>query len=80
MDSDHDMNAWSPVFISNSVGTARISIAWDDLVWRNDRFGAWLACVNSFKGNYELYWRDVIANMGIDTDVCAKVQLLMENL
>lgn len=80
MDSDHDMNAWSPVFISNTVGTARMTIAWGDLRWLNDRFGSWLACINGFTGNFELYWWDVITNMGIDTTVCAKVQLLTENL
>lgn len=80
MDSDNDLNAWSPVFISNQVGTARMTIAWEDLRWLNDRFGSWLACINRFTGDYELYWWDVITNMGIDTTVCAKVQLLAENL
>jgi len=77
---DNDMNAWSSVFIADQVGTARMSIAWGDLRWLNDRFGSWLVCINAKTGRHELYWWDVITNMGIDTRVCAKVQLLTENL
>ena len=77
---DNDMNARSPVSISDQVGTARMSIAWGDLHWLNDRFGSWLVCINASTGAHELYWWDVITNMGIDTSVCAKVQLLTEIL
>jgi len=78
MDKDNDMNAWSPVWITDTVGTARMTIANSELVWNDDRFGSWLVCNHS--GKYELMYWDVITNQGIDTDMCAKVQLITENL
>lgn len=72
------MNEWSPVFIDNQVGTARMSIAHGELIWENDRWGSWLVC--KYSGHYELLYWDVITNRGIDTKMCAKVRLLVENL
>lgn len=73
------MNAYSPVFISNQIGSATMTIANGELWWENPRFGSWLACQTS-NGYVTLSWWDTITNQGVDTDKCAKVQLLTENL
>jgi hypothetical protein len=78
MDYDSDYNSVSSVFITDGVGTARMSIANNRLVWENDRWGSWLACKRH--GNVELYWWDIITNQGIDERYCAKIQLLTENV
>jgi len=45
------------------------------LIWKNDRFGSWLACRGRGSHRAELYWWDVVSNQGIDETVCAKVDL-----
>lgn len=80
IDLDDDLNAYSAAFITDAVGTARMNIEWGELIYENDRFGSWLACRSKDGGDYELLWWDVITNQGIDTSVCAKVQLIVENV
>lgn len=75
---DRDMDAYSPAFITNSVGTHRMLAAWGSVSWDNDRFAGWVACRAG--SGYELKWHDAISNQGIDTAVCAKVELLQENM
>jgi len=83
---DSDMNELGPVFLANSVGTARMFFIGGQLLWGNDRFGSWVVCKQPVPGEssaephhrFQLMWWDVITNMGIDTDWCAKVQLLPE--
>ncbi|KAF1983427.1 hypothetical protein K402DRAFT_406892 [Aulographum hederae CBS 113979] len=75
---DHDMDEKGPVFINDQVGTARMAIDNNNLYWKNDRFGGWMVCKAG--DQYELFYWDVITNMGVDTSQCAKVQLLLENL
>ena len=70
------MNEWSAVFITDAVGTPRMSIAGGSLEWLNDRFGTWLACEKN--GVVQLLYWDVQTTNGIDTRSCAKVQLLTE--
>jgi len=77
MDLDNNLDGVSPVFVSSSVGTARMSTAWNQLEWQNDRFGSWLVCNSG--GIPQLSWWDVITNQGVDHGKCAKVQLLTEN-
>jgi len=76
---DRNNDALSPVFISDQVGTATMTVANGELWWENNRFGIWLACKTS-NGHITLSWWDTISNQGIDTNKCAKVQLLTENL
>jgi len=78
MDRDRDYNAWSDVFVSDELGSAKMSIAYGELWWEVERFGSWLACKKD--GGYKLYWWDTITDKGIDSTNCAKVQLLTENL
>lgn len=86
MFQDNDMNELGPVFLQNAVGTARMFFRNGELLWANDRFGSWVACMVPIRGDdpansqykYQLMWWDVITNMGIDTNWCAKVQLLPE--
>jgi hypothetical protein len=81
MDRDRDLDAYSPVFITNEVGSAKMTTADGELWWDNDRFGSWLACkepLETSKEEYKLSWWDVITNSGVDTAKCAKVQLLTE--
>jgi hypothetical protein len=79
MAKDRNMDAWSPVFISDQVGSATMNTADGDLWWENDRFGSWLACWTA-NGYTTLSWWDTITNQGVDTSKCAKIQLLTENL
>jgi uncharacterized membrane protein (DUF2068 family) len=50
-----------------------------ELWWANDRFGSWLACKTA-NGYITLKWWDTVTNQGVNTDNCAKIQLLTENL
>lgn len=76
IDQDSDGNEWSPVFIQDSVGTPRMSVENGQLIWKNDRWGSWLACARN--GQVQLLYWDVSTNQGIDTGSCAKVQLITE--
>ncbi|KAF1991296.1 hypothetical protein K402DRAFT_314953, partial [Aulographum hederae CBS 113979] len=78
MDRDTDGDEMSPCFETQSVGTARMSIAYGELVWEDNRWGSWLVC--QVGDRVELSWWDVITDRGIDTGYCAKVALLLENL
>jgi hypothetical protein len=85
MIEDKDMNELGSVFLQNSVGTARMFFRGGELLWNNDRFGSWVVCQEPPAGSniaagptYQLMWWDVITNQGIDTNWCAKVQLLPE--
>ena len=83
---DSDMNELAPVFLSNSAGTPRMFFQSGQLLWGNDRFGSWVVCKEPIPGHtatkpqfrYQLMWWDVVANMDISTDLCAKVELLPE--
>jgi hypothetical protein len=83
---DRDNDAYGPVYLSREVGTARMSFVGKNsaagdqsLLWKNDRFGSWLACDRG-EGKIELHWWDVIANLGVDLDVCAKIDLVEEEV
>lgn len=83
MVQDKDMNELGPVFMQNSVGTARMVFRRGELLWDNDRFGSWVVCAQPISRSspkpsyrYQLMWWDVITDQGIDTKWCAKVQLL----
>lgn len=76
--SDDDSDAYSPAFITDGYGTARMDISWGELIWANDRFGSWLACPNG--SNVDLLWWDVTTNQLVDQAICTKIQLLVENL
>lgn len=97
MVQDSDMNGLGPVLLENAVGTARMFFRAGQLLWANDRFGAWVICEafshppSGLPGwwgpqephphpRYQLMWWDVITNQGIDTDWCAKVQLIAEKI
>ncbi|KAK5012402.1 hypothetical protein LTR60_004399 [Cryomyces antarcticus] len=75
---DPDNNPYGDVLINMDVGTSKMDTSYNALVWDNDRFGSWLVCDNSGQ-NVLKYW-DPITTQGIDTAVCAKVQLLTEYL
>ncbi|TKA66535.1 hypothetical protein B0A49_07480 [Cryomyces minteri] len=75
---DTDNNPYGDVLINMDVGTSKMDTSYNALVWDNDRFGSWLVCDNSGR-NVLKYW-DPITTQGIDTAVCAKVQLLTEYL
>ncbi|TKA61162.1 hypothetical protein B0A49_11916 [Cryomyces minteri] len=75
---DADNNPYGDVLINMDVGTSKMDTSYNALVWDNDRFGSWLVCDNSGR-NVLKYW-DPITTQGIDTAVCAKVQLLTEYL
>ena len=77
------------MLFSREVGTARVG-QWPEqygvnpgdtdlpIIWRNDRFGSWLACQKPVSGTIELKWWDVITNRGVDQNGCAKVELIAE--
>jgi len=67
----------SNAFEDMSVGSAKMTIANQVLIWNNDRWGSWLVCKLDDK-RFELYWWDVQTNKGIDQNACAKVDLLLE--
>jgi len=85
---DRDQDAYGPVLLGKEVGTARIGYACCDgrspkndggdrrIVWKNDRFGSWLVCQRPTSGLFELRWWDVVSNMGVDGEGCAKVDLV----
>lgn len=74
---DVDMNSYGPALITEAVGTARMQVIDGELTWDNDRFGWWLVCLKN--NQYQLMWWDTVTNQGIDTSICAEVQLLLEN-
>lgn len=80
MNRDRDMNSWSPVLVGDETGSSKMSIAYGELWWDNDRFGSWLICKDPSTAAYQLLWWDTIVDQGIDATRCAKVQLLTENL
>lgn len=58
--------------ISETCGVVGDSAA---LIWKNDRFGSWVAC-RRFDGDVvDLRWWDVINNGSVDGERCAKVDL-----
>jgi len=74
---DVDMNSYGPALITQAIGTARMQVVDGELTWDNDRFGWWLVCQKN--GQFQLMWWDTVTNQGIDTSICAEVQLLLEN-
>ncbi|KAL9071258.1 MAG: hypothetical protein Q9157_005520 [Trypethelium eluteriae] len=76
---DGNKDAYADALITDAIGTAKLSVAYDELTWSNDRFGSWLVCENRTVSNQLLWW-DTISTKGVDESKCAKVQLLIEYL
>lgn len=76
---DNNPDSYAETLLTNSVGTSMMSVAYDQLVWQNDRFGSWIICKNYEVANQLLWW-DTVSTKGIDESQCSKVQLLIEYL
>ena len=74
---DDNLDAYGDTLITNSVGTSKMSVAYNELSWLNDRFGSWVICKQR-KADSQLLWWDTISTKGIDESNCAKVSLLTE--
>ncbi|KKY20634.1 hypothetical protein UCDDS831_g04681 [Diplodia seriata] len=53
MFGDNDMDAYSPAFINNNVGTHRMRASWGSITWDNDRFDGWVVCRKNRDGQQQ---------------------------